>query len=89
MARSRRRSTPTPYRASRTSKSGLLNLVVMVFILGVLLSARCSSSDGSQQGWVNVLLPPSDLSLPKSVLDLELEKNAQSKRESEGNQSED
>ena len=69
---------------SRTPKTsplvGVINSFILVIGLCVILASRCEQGSTAQEqdhSWINSLITPKDLHLPKSVTDKLLEKKKQ------------
>lgn len=71
-----RRSLPS--RSATSLNKSLANVVLLVVALTVILLARCDSnpSHKSESGsWVDYLITPKHLRLPKSVIDVQQERD--------------
>ena len=64
-------------RSSTTSTKNLANAVVLMVVLAVILLSRCDSDQPTKENqgsWVDYLIPPKHLRLPKSVIDVQQER---------------
>ena len=72
----RRVSRPLP-RSSINSTKNLVNAMLLMVVLAIILLSRCDSdqpSEESEGSWVDYLITPKHLRLPKSVIDVQQER---------------
>lgn len=70
---SRRRTRQTlPRSASHHPLIGMINAAILAIGLTVILASRCDepTTTSDQSGWLDSLITPKDLHLPKSVTDV-------------------
>ena len=73
----RRPRRPLPTRSATSLNKNLANVVLLIVALTVILLTRCDSSPSHKNesgSWVDYLITPKHLRLPKSVIDVQQER---------------